>query len=94
MTLQTMRNFKKYDQENPVVYKKFTKLAKQLYRTGRRKYSAWAIINAIRWETELKTRGNKFKISNDFITLYARKLQRDNKNFKGFFNTKALKINR
>lgn len=91
MTTQTRKAFNNYLKENPTVYKKFKKYANQMFKNGRRRYSAWAIINGIRWETELKTRGNKFKINNDFIALMTRKLVRENKNFKGFFLTRPLK---
>ena len=91
MTKDTQRQFTKYNKENPVVYRKFKKYAKQLFRNGRRRYSAWAIVNAIRWEQDFTTRGNKFKINNDFIALLSRKLAKEDKAFKGFFNTKPLK---
>lgn len=91
MNTATRKGFKTFDKKNPIVYKKFKKYASQLYKSGRRRYSAWAIINAVRWEQDFGTRGSKFKIDNDFIALYARKLVRENKNFKGFFNLKPLK---
>lgn len=91
MTKETRRAFKNYLKENPIVYRKFKKYASQLYRNGRRRYSAWAIVNAIRWEHDFTTRGSKFKVNNDFIALLARKLVRENKTFKGFFLTKPLR---
>lgn len=91
MTKETKKSFNTYLKENPIVYKKFKKFATQLYKNGRRRYSAWAIINAIRWEHDFTTRGSKFKVNNDFIALFARKLSKENRNFKGFFLIKPLK---
>ncbi len=91
MTSTTRRAFNNYLKENPTVYNKFKKFATVLYKNGRRRYSAWAIINAIRWEHDFTTRGSKFKVNNDFIALLSRKLVRENKTFKGFFLTKSLK---
>ncbi len=91
MTEVVRTGFKTFDRQNPKVYRKFKKFANQLYKNGRRRYSAWAIINAIRWEEDFTTRGSKFKINNDFIALYARKLVKNDTKFKGFFNLKSLK---
>jgi hypothetical protein len=87
----TRAAFKRFNKQNPTVYRKFKKYANQMHTNGRRRYSAWAIINAIRWEEDFKTRGSKFKINNDFIALYARKLVKANPKFKTFFNLKQLK---
>lgn len=91
MTTETLSAFKKFDKENPTVYRKFTAKTKQVWKLGRRRYSAWAVINEVRWEY-FKTTGNKYKISNDFIALYARKFMKENAKYKTFFTIKPLKI--
>lgn len=87
----TKREFERFNKSNPVVYRKFKKYASKMHKNGRRRYSAWAIINAIRWEEDFNTRGSKFKINNNFIAHYARKLVKADKKFKGFFLLKTLK---
>lgn len=96
MELETMYRMNKYEfdrfnKQNPEVFRKFKKYAKQMYKNGRRRYSAWAIINAIRWEEDFTTRGSKFKINNNFIAFYARKLVKQDKAFKSFFLLKSMK---
>jgi hypothetical protein len=60
-------------------------------RTGRKKYSAWTIINKIRWDRDIRTDGDVFKINNDFIALYARKLIDEDSRFDGFFELRRMK---
>ena len=70
---QTMKDrFKKFHSENPHVYEEFKRLAFKMKATGRTKYSATAIVNVLRWETDLKTKGDVFQINNDFISIYVR----------------------
>ena len=49
------------------------------------------IVNRIRWETAVVTTGDDYKVSNDFIALYARKFMEDYPKYKGFFVTKEMK---
>ncbi len=90
-TRTTRYEFDRFDKQNPKVYRKFKKYARKMYKNGRRRYSAWSIINAIRWEADFTTRGNKFKINNNFIAHFARKLVKEDKAFKGFFALRQLK---
>ena len=61
-----------WHKENPQVWNLFQKFTFQAIRSGRKNYSHWAIIQRIRWETDIVTKGNPFKISNDWIAYYAR----------------------
>jgi len=66
--------FKKYHAENPHVYETFKKLAFKMLGTGRKKYSARTIFEVMRWDRDVKTTGDVFKIGNDFIPIYVRLL--------------------
>lgn len=54
-------------------------------KAGRKKYSAQAIIYVIRFNQDLKTSGDVFKINNDFTSIYARMLMYNNPDMEGFF---------
>ncbi len=84
--------FEKYHVENPGVYRLFTHYAFEAKNAGFTRYSAWAIMNRIRWHHDVNTpQKGEFKISNDYIAWYARKLMADCPlSFDGFFKVKKL----
>lgn len=83
--------FKKYHLENPKVYEEFKSNAFEMRKTGKSKYSAWTIINKIRWDHDIKTTGDVFAINNDFIALYARLLIHHHPEFNVFFELRTMK---
>jgi hypothetical protein len=86
-----LAKFKQYHLANPYVYELFKNYASKMKASGRSRYSAWAIINLIRWHHDIKTTAKDFKISNDFIALYARVLIYREPEFDGFFQLKPMK---
>ena len=80
-----------WHKENPEVYELFKKFTMQVIATDRKKYSHWAIMNQIRWHTEIQTSGSKFKISNNYIAYYARLFAHDHPQYKSFFTLKQMK---
>ena len=88
---ELLARFKKYHTENPHVYKLFMQYVNQLRSAGRDRYSAWAIINRIRWDYDISTTVDPFKISNDFIALYSRLAYYHNPDLKDFFVMRLMK---
>ena len=82
--------FKAWHMVNPEIYEQFEHLALHMIVSGRKKYSAEIIINKIRWEHDIKTDGDVFKINNDFKAIMARLFIYNNPNYDGFFE---LRIN-
>lgn len=90
-----LNKWKVFHAENPHVYRKFREYAIRIKNRGKDKYSAWTIVNVIRWESDLaETQGSPFLISNDFIALYARLLVYQHPEFEGFFDLKKMKSSR
>ncbi|OHD16554.1 MAG: hypothetical protein A2Y38_01215 [Spirochaetes bacterium GWB1_59_5] len=85
-----VERFREYHAKNPQIYERFRELALSVYKAGRRHYSAWAIMNIIRWEHDLKTTGSEFKLSNDFIALYSRLMILNYPMFTDFFTLKQM----
>lgn len=83
--------FKKFCKESPHVYKSFRNYAHMMRDRGREKYSAWTIINKIRWDQDISTKGDPFLINNDFIALYARTLIHREPEFEKFFDLRKMK---
>ncbi len=84
--------FKKYHAANPKIYGLFLMYARKVRISGFTRYSAWAIMNRIRWHHDVNTSdASRFKISNDYIAWYARKAIADYPDeFVGFFKLKKL----
>lgn len=76
---------------NPEFYPLFEKFTMELVASGVTKSSAWLVCNRIRWESMIKTYGNDYKISNDFIALLARKFLAENPQHPKFFTVKEMK---
>lgn len=94
MSEDTKRKWWAWHKANPHIYELFERFTKEAMSHGHKKLSAWLIVNRIRWETSVVTKGDYFKISNDFIAYYARLFMHYNPEHKGFFRTKTLKDER
>lgn len=86
------QRFNQYHRDNPQVYELFKKFTFMAIRRGHNRLSAWMIANRIRWETSIETFSvEEYKISNDYIALYARKFMSDYPEYNGFFQIKEMK---
>ena len=86
-----LERFEEYHLKNPRIYTDFCILARSMKAAGRKKYSAWIIVNTIRWDHDIKMLGDVFKINNDFIALYARKAMNEIPALRGFFEVRHMK---
>lgn len=91
--MKTLKDrFEKFDKENPHIYGLFCKYTKEATSSGKDRLSHWLVANRIRWDAEVVTNTDeKYKISNDFIALYARKFMEEYPEHNGFFKTKEMK---
>lgn len=80
-----------WHRKNPHVYQMFERFAFEAIRKGHEHLSAWLIVNRIRWESTVVTKGEDFNVSNDFIAYYARLFHALNPEHAGFFKTHKLK---
>ena len=79
-----------WHEKNPEVWKMFERFAFEAIMNGHEKISHWLIINRIRWETSIVTKGGDFKISNDYIAFYARLWKETYPQYDKLFNTKKM----
>ncbi len=86
-----VRRFKRFNRKNPGVFKQFVELAFKMLKTGRAKYSARTIIEVMRWEYDLQTVGEVFKINGDFVPMYVRMLIHENPEFGDFFELRRVR---
>tara|TARA_S200002703_G_C3770242_1_gene237139 strand:+ start:254 stop:544 length:291 start_codon:yes stop_codon:yes gene_type:complete len=86
-----MNRFNNFNRDNPEVYELFKRFTFQAINKGHTRLSAWMIANRIRWETQIETVNDDYKIGNDYIALYSRKFMKDYPEHDGFFRTKPMK---
>ena len=85
------RKWLKWHRSNPEFYRLFERYSLQAISRGHLRLSGWLIANRVRWESSIVTRGNDYKISNDFIALFTRLFMINNPKYLGFFKTKQMK---
>ena len=83
------RRFERFHLANPEVWRLFQRFAFEAARAGRTRYSARTIIHRIRWYVEVETRGDHFKINNDFSPFYARLWARAYPSHEDLFETRT-----
>ena len=77
-----------YLEQNPEVYPMFKEFTFELIRAGRKRAGANMIIERLRWETAIRTKGD-FKINNNYAPDLSRKFMEDHPQHKGFFQTRV-----
>jgi hypothetical protein len=91
MEKNLLNKFNDWHRDNPQVYELFKQFAFEAIIRGHKRLSAWLVVGRIRWETSIITHGDDYKVSNDFIALYARKFMADYPQHECFFATKEMK---
>jgi hypothetical protein len=81
----------KWHKENPHVWKLFEKYTMQAIHAGHNHYSSMAIIERIRWHSDVETTGDKFKINNNHKTYYSRYFHHMHPEHDGFFRLRETK---
>lgn len=87
---EATRKFREYHAENPHIYDLIEEYAFKAIDAGFEHYSIVCIANVIRWHTDVVTRGDSFKINNNYLSRYARMFHDLNPQHDGFFRTREL----
>lgn len=74
---KSRKQFEEFHANNPEVFRLFCYFTNQVINAGHKKYSAEAIFNQIRWYTTVETRGDGYKINNDYKPYYSRKYMKE-----------------
>lgn len=83
--------FMKFHTDNPDVYLLFKKFTFEAIQRGRKKLGVGAIIERVRWYTDIETRGGPFKLNNNYSPYYARMFMSDFPEHEGFFATRVFR---
>jgi len=84
-------SFLKFHAENPHIYEMFKAQVFLAIGKGHKKFAAKMIIEWIRWETFTKTKGNEFKLNNNFAPLYPRMFVQDYPQYGDLFEFRKLR---
>tara|TARA_B100000073_G_scaffold341162_1_gene342057 strand:- start:193 stop:528 length:336 start_codon:yes stop_codon:yes gene_type:complete len=82
--------WREFHANNPEVYEHFKRLAFKVMQRGFKHYAAYSIMQRIRWEIEIETTGDTFKINNNHTPYYARLFHSDYPEHDGFFHTRTV----
>lgn len=85
------RRFLKFHQKNPHVYKNIVRLARQAKQRGNKKIGIGMIFEVLRWNHLLQTKGDKYKLSNDFRSRYARLIMEQEIDLAEIFELRQLR---
>lgn len=88
--IQRGRRFMEFNLMNPRVYTELVKLALRYKSKGVQRSQIQLYIERLRWNPALQTKGEDFKMPNEFAALYSRKIMSEVHDLKGFFVTKPL----
>ena len=80
-----------FHEKNPEVWKHFERFTFEAIRAGRPRFSHWAVMQRVRWETVIVTKGDDYKINNNLIAHYARFFIQCYPQHDGFFALRRLK---
>ena len=85
--------FRKFDRENPEIYRLFVKYAYyMLQKKGMNKISSKLIINRIRWEIYVETMtGDPYRINDAFTAHYARKFINEYPHLEKHFELRRIR---
>lgn len=90
--LSNRERFEKFHRENPEVYELFKRFTFEAIKAGRGRLSAAMIVERIRWETSVVTRGDQFKVNDIFTPYYSRMFMAEFPEHSDFFPTRRLRV--
>lgn len=74
---------------NQAIYRKFVEVSLKAKRVKRfKKWSGWAAVQIVRWETPLAEKDGQFKIRNEAIGYLSRQAMEDYPELEGFFRVR------
>ena len=88
LTLQ--EKFDEWLRENPNIVPLFLRYARDARESGLKHYGIGALTERVRWHVRVETKGDDFKINNNWRSRLARELARRDPSLKDFFEFRKL----
>jgi len=83
--------FVEFHHNNPHIYRQLVELAYVWKNAGHDICSIDLLINKLRWEIGVSSKGNQFAISNNFASRYSRLIEANEPGLANFFTKRTLK---
>jgi len=83
--------FERFHAENPHVYQRLRDLVLDDLRSGIPIAGIDFYVSVLRWKVRMETRGDDFKLNNDWRSRYARMLMGNEPQLRGKFEIRTLK---
>jgi hypothetical protein len=85
------REFAEFHAANPHVYDELVMLARRARRAGTTRLGIGMLFEVLRWRHALRTRGDDFKLNNNYRSRYARMLMDREPDLNGVFEIRELR---
>lgn len=82
--------FERFHRDNPHVYKRLRDLIFEDLNAGLPIAGIDFYVSVLRWKVRMETRGDDFKLNNDWRSRYARMLMDNEPELRGKFETRTL----
>ena len=83
--------FEAFHHANPWVYRAVVALSRQLVGRGRSRIGIGMIFEVLRWQYQLQTVGDDFKLNNNYRSRYARLIEDNCPDLVGVFEKRAIR---
>ena len=84
--------FLKYHAENPHIWQAFEMFALKVVNSGRKRIGTAMIYERMRWYSLFESKGDEYKINNNYKADYARLFNEKYPQYQGFFPTRERKV--
>jgi len=88
--MTTEERFERFHQENPRLYRELRSRAVALHAVGATRTSTKALVEVVRYDHAIRTRGEEFKVNNSFTAFYARVLVADRPELASILTMRAM----
>lgn len=83
--------FTLFHETNPHIYARLRDLAFQAKQSGARRIGIKALFERLRWDYMIRSRGDEFKLNNNYHSRYARLLMEREPELAGLFELRNLR---
>lgn len=89
--LNMNEKFAVFHEANPQVYDLFSRFTQQAIDAGMKKMGVAFIFERMRWESMVVTKGDPYKLNNNYKSYYSRMFESKNPQYEGLF-TKRIAL--
>lgn len=88
------RQFLRFHELNPHVYSTIVEISLGLQKHGLKRTGISMVFERMRWMWAMQTRGDDYKLNNNYRAFYARMVMDEHPKLQGFFETRVQKHRR